>query len=661
VDTQHDTGDDPSTKLVLCQALQNVARSKPEVLDQRLLQALFRQLGSANAAIAGKASAALAACPVDRVLPDLQALAEDDARPLPERMAALAALTPKTHRREVVATLVGLLDEDQPELVNRVIATLQRISRKDYGRDVDAWKVWWETQERLDEKNWLAAQLAQHSEMLAELDRRFRDFRDESQQRYNTLATRLSQSLAALYRVTPPAEKDTLLQQWLTDSLPEFRRAAMGLVAEQISEGNLPSPALREALRQRFADDSPEIRRLAFEISAALNDPADAAPILARLPLEKDERVRESILRALGKLRNAEAIPALQAELEQGGASNACVIAAADALGMLAARGRVSETVSAELVRPLRERFAQAAEAPVEVRVALLGAMAAIGSPEFRPEFHANLSSDHPELLLAAIQGIAVVGDGVELDRLSTLTAHADPRVRQRALQALGALGTEQQLTTIIGRLTAGLEPVEGPRTTAWQAFKQICSRLPLAGQLAAADRLNEHPVLASEYLKELHDRLVESQPSSPALPEVRKRLAEHYMSLSRNAEALPLWRRLLADAPDDAGASRGDIALKLLRCALSADNDDAVAEALRELAPRDEGVRREAEDLVIAHVEALEDAADARGAAPFVEGLRELALTEAFPRLYARLAADRGAATPASSQNTNGPASENS
>jgi HEAT repeat protein len=631
-----DTGDDPSTKIVLCQALQNLAR-KPEAPDPRLRDALLRQLDSTNAAVATRASAALAMFPLDSVLPTLRAIAADGQKPLPVRMAALAALQPNTHRREVVAALIQLLDANSPELVSRVMAALQRSARKDLGSDVAAWKAWWKSQEALTDTQWLTAQLARDSELLQEQDRRFQAFKEESTQRYAQLATRLGQTLAAMYRSTPPVEKDSLLQSWLADSFIEFRRSAVALIAEQISEGSLPSAALREGLHLRYADESPEIRRLAFEIIAALNEPTDAPAILARLELEKDDRVREAILRALGKLRNPEALPALKAELEREGASDGCVIAAADGLGMLAGRGRADAGAAAGLVEPLRSRFARAAQGPVEVRVALLGAMAAIGSPSFRAEFASNLGSENPELLVAALQGIAVVGDGAQLDRLMDLVNHSDPRVRQRALAALGALGTEQQLSTVIARLSEGAEAVEGPRNAAWQAYKQICGRLPLSSQLAAVDRLADQPLLATDYLQDLYDGLVAQQPPAPQVSEVRERLAQRYVALNRNAEALPLWRQVFTDA--GSSAARPDVCMNLLRCGLAAGNHDAIVEALRALSAANDGSRTEAEDAVLAHFAQLRTAGKTTDAQALASPLRDSEVVQAYPRLREQLA----------------------
>jgi HEAT repeat protein len=275
------------------------------------------------------------------------------------------------------------------------------------------------------------------------------------------------------------------------------------------------------------------------------------------------------------------------------------------------------------------------------VRIALLGAMAALGMPQFRPEFEANLSSDSPELLLRAIQGIAVIGNGDLVDRLSALTAHNDVRVRQRALEALGALGSEDQLPTIVARLNPSVEAIEGPRQAAWQAFLQICKKLPLSKQIAVVDRLVDFPTLAADYLKRLQDEMASTKPAPKELPEVREKLATIYDSLDRHCEALPYWRQLYTAAVYAADPRMHELALAQLRSALECDKTDRIESDMLALKDADESIKDAAVKAVMEYLDKHADAQETARRDAVVAALRTLP-PDAFPALTYLLSSEK-------------------
>jgi HEAT repeat protein len=549
----------------------------------------------------------LAAFPNGEVARQLSALAADGNTPTAQRLAAVSALVPNADRREVMSALVSLLDTQDPLLTARIVKALSEVSGADYGSDIDAWKRWWANQSALPESDRLHGQVRGLLRRVAQLQQELTEAGRVWAGQRSDLARSLAEVLAANYRLTlQPEQKDELLLSWLGDPAVEFRKVAARLVAEQISEGNPPSETVRSALRGRFYDDSPEVRNLAIEVIGALNEPSDADAMLARLELERDEHVRATILRVLGKLRNPAAIPTLVAELQRGTGSESSLACAADALGMLAGQGLVDQGVVDSLVEPLKDRYATLDQDSRTAKVAILGAMAAIGSPEFKPEFEANLSADDPELLLRAIRGVAVVGNGAQLDRLGNLLLHPDARVRQRTLAAVGELGGEEQLSIIIPRLNPSAEPIEGPREAAWQALNQIARRMPITAQARLADRLSDHPALAIEYLRSLHDSLVTIKPPPTELPVVREKLARLFGSLQRWAEALPYWRQLHAVAAQVNDPRTVEFALELLKSALLAERRDRIDEALDTLAATTGTPKREAQEALIAYVEGV-------------------------------------------------------
>jgi len=626
-------GDDGTVKSIVCQAIHNQGRRTPDRLSEQLIGPLLTLLAHSDEEVARRAGEALSVYTNPQVTESLGAVAADPDASQRAREVALAALTPNTHRREVAGALVELLSAQQPALVAGAIEALRSISAVDFGNDAVQWRSWWDSQSLLSDRAWLEAVLKVRSQRLRRTQEAFAAYRQESEKRYSDLAARLAETLAALFRQTPQPERDASLATWLGDPSPEYRRSAAKLIAEQISEGNLPSDTVRAALVRRYADDSAEVRRLAIDIIGALNEPGDATALLQRLKVEQDVSVRETILKVLGKLRNPDAIPPLIEELLRADAPDACVAAAAESLGTLAARGGFEESVTVTMIEPLKSRFARTPATSRGVRIAILGAMAATRSPEFRPEFEAHLAAEDSELLLRAIQGVAVVGNGAQLDRLSNLATHVDARVRQRAITAIGDLGGPDQLSIVVARMSPAVETVEGPREAAWQAFRKICERAPLDAQAAAADRLVDLPVYREKYLKELHDRLLKQQPESRDLNRVRETLARTFAALGRNGEALPYWQALYTDAVATKSPRLHELALSFLECAVANDRFEQLPELLTALAESDDRSRAAAETAVIAGFDRLRSAGRVGDAAALSARLSGVSAT-AYPAL---------------------------
>jgi HEAT repeat protein len=631
-------GDDPGVKSVLCQAIGNFGRSAPSQLTDRLVEPLLALLASADEDVARRAADALSTFASPQVAESLREVAGDSNAPLRARQMALTALTPNSHRREVAAALVDLLGATEPKLVNDAIEALRSISAVDFGSDVGQWRLWWEAQSLLSDRGWLESVLKVRSQRLRRSEESAAKYRQESEKRYADLAARLAETLASLFRQTPQGERDTLLVAWLGDASPEYRRAAAKLIAEQISEGNLPSEAIRAALVRRYADESPEVRRLSVDIVGALNEPSDATAMLLRMKIEQDNSVRETLLRVLGKLRNPDAVLPLIDEMMRMDASDACVAAAADSLGTLAARGGFDPAVTATMIDPLKLRFAQTPSRSRNVRIAILGAMAATGSIEFLPEFESHLAAEDPELLIRAIQGIAVVGNGAQLDRLSNLASHSDARVRQRAMTAIGDLGGFDQLSFAVARMSPAVETVEGPREAAWQAFRKICERSSPEAQVTAADRLVDLPVYREKYLKELHDRLTKQQPGSQDLDRVRESLARTFGDLGRKGEALPYWQALFTSAAANKGPRLHEFALAFLDCTVANDKLDQIPELLAALTDADARSRSAAESAVVDCLDRLRSAGRENDASALASAL-SARLADLLDHSYPQLA----------------------
>ncbi|GJM26153.1 MAG: hypothetical protein DHS20C16_25680 [Phycisphaerae bacterium] len=640
-------GNEPSTKVVMCRAIHQWAQDSDDEPSARLIDPLLAALDHPSNDVLNAASMALSQFENPAVFESLQQIASQPDATLLKRKAALSALSHNTDRRDVVARLIQLLDTTDDDLRPLVLEALENVASP-HGGSIESWKAWWSKQESLSELEWLRNQLHLKSKRLEARKVELREVRESARANRDQLASRLSEALSAQYRLTSADEKNSLILDWLGDAAPTTRLVAAGLVAEQISEGNLPTEEIREALRAGYDDPSPAVRKTSVEIVGALNDPDDAAPMLARLQNESDPGVRETILSMLGKLRNPSAVIPLIEEITDVNAPESCVAAAAESLGMLANREILDAGHVTRSIGPLRSRYALVDGSSKRLKVALLKAMAAIGSPEFKPEFEANLAATDPELLLQAIRGVAIVGYAGRLDRLSELAAHTDARVRQKAIAALGALGTLDELDTVAARLSPGVENVDGPRQQAWLAFQTIAARCSLNERVKLADKLNDHPNLLAEYLTELESELSKEKPPHSALPEIQGILAKTYDGLGRKVEALPYWRKYYESSANRDKNERTAIAAQLLKCSLDCDKTQGLQELFATLSDAPASTVKSVQQDTIKYLLALSSAQRFDELRTFSDLLRDMPL-DAYPLLQTHL---KSAVLPSASTN---------
>lgn len=600
-----ETSTEASTRMVICRAVERTGATHPEFVDVRLAESLVRLLANGDRSVSTAASAALSTFREEYVVHRLGALARDPDRPVEQRLAIVDALAPNIDRRAVIAELIALIQVDEDAVLDRVLAALVPASRVNYGRRIEAWIAWWQEKSALDETAWLEDRVRLFVQRARELELRLEALRRESDNDYKTLAQRLGDALRLNYRLTAQeAQKDELLISWLRDPLMDFRRTAVDLVRERIYDQKLPSNEVRAALRERYADISPELRRDVFELVAALNDPADMEAIRARLTVETNVSVRETILGVLGKLRNPGAIEVLIGEIADASAPSPCVSKAAQSLATLA-RESIDPDQLEQAVKSVRARLASAKSDEFHLRGALLSAMASIGPTEFAAEFVAHLNETHPELLLPAIRGIVAVQDRSQVDHLRTLFLHTDPRVRLRAIEAVGVLGDgESPLEALANHMNVATEPNEAVRWVAWEAFCKILQRQPAETRLRWVDRLKDLPERKTDYLTALVQNFASANPVPAQLGEARERLALLLREQGRYAESVRYLQECYAAMSAESDPRAGEMGVLLLDSMLrNGQHAERIDQLLAELAKQKDDVKTHVTETIKTYV----------------------------------------------------------
>jgi HEAT repeat protein len=215
----------------------------------------------------------------------------------------------------------------------------------------------------------------------------------------------------------PPAE----LVAALGDASPIVRRAAvsasLGYIFQYADHSTLP-----KLLEMAEKDSDEEVRGAAVRALAATSH-RDVVPAFVRLyPAEKSAKVREEMLATIAKEGDRRALPLLVAELQKGDPH---------ALVFEAVR-RIETTARPELIKLLesgsdvqKQRAAQA--------------LGEIGDAAAAPHLAKALKDTSADTVAAAIQALSMLGAAEPVAAIIALCDHADAKVRQSAIRALGS------------------------------------------------------------------------------------------------------------------------------------------------------------------------------------------------------------------------------
>lgn len=570
----------------LCRVIAERAREAPDRLDATFVGPLADLLGAEAGDLRALAAEALAEFPGVEVPTRLGALAAQADVPLTKRLAAIDALAPNTHRREVVGQLVNLLDVGVPEITERALNALESATQATFGPDLQRWRQWWEQKSQLSEEAWLAEQLQIYRDRSRRVAEEFQTFRESARREHSAITARTRSYQRELFRAVNGDHRDAKLAEWLDDSLPVVKFTALSIIKAHIAdEGKRPEGEVLHALLALLAGESPQIRCEVLDIIQNLNDPAVVDAVLARLEQEKDPATRHAIFRALGKLDSPGAMPALIREIANPGSLPDCVREAAIALGQVAARWPEEEALQ-DAVTALKSRYRMEAEKDPAMRAALLTAMAGVADDAFTPEFLQAVESDEATILGPAIRGVLAIGDTSKLPRLRTLMAHSDALVRLAAIEAVGELGREDaDVESLLTRLNPTIETNELAREAAWRGFCQLLGNRPVRERIEAARRLRDQPDLELRYLEQLVDALSTVNGDTDDLETVLDRLATALIAQARYQEAVRHLRTLfdMQCARSDPGALA--CGLRLLEAVLRSPAEVKVAALVQQLA----------------------------------------------------------------------------
>lgn len=279
----------------------------------------------------------------------LAALARDG--DVSQRVAAVRALGAVRCRGALAALITAARDRNEPRVADAALASLARLTgRTDLGADLNGWTALLAQVEVLSEEAWrgqLAAWLAARVEGAgAERD---------------AVTARLTDLLRArVLAGVLPSDRTAALSDMLTDALPAVRKAGYTLAMSELANARAPGDGVLTAAVGGLKDPSPELRRAAAELLAALASPASADGLAAAAKAEDDPSVAANLLRALARVRPPGCLETAVVWAERDGVAR---VPALEAVAALSADGPVEDALKARVLaviasRPLAEASA---------------------------------------------------------------------------------------------------------------------------------------------------------------------------------------------------------------------------------------------------------------------------------------------------------------
>ncbi len=519
--------DNPAAQIAIADAIVASPMERKE-----LVEPLVALLTGGGEAVRGPAARALARYKDLSVARRLLAAAEDRSLDNAIRSDIIVALQ-AVPDKQTVATMVRLLDDPAPGVRRAAAESLAKLTNiRAFGEDRAQWKQWWQANKDKDRSAWLvdlADSLARTKAALEADNARLRE--------------RLARTLSDLYDAAPATQRDAMLMGFLKDPLADVRLVGLKLVDRKIASNEPVPPETRVEIRNMLADADSRVRQESAIVLASLADGEALEALLGRLHAEALPEVRSALLKALGRLRDEQALPAVLGEISSPHENVAA--AAATALARIAGKAPLEPAQRTKAVEALVGRYDAidpTAGNGVALREALLTAMGAVGDESVMPVLEGAIKDPAAKVRLAAVVSLARVGKADAAGPLAALTADDDRGVRQAAIAALGAVGGTEQLPTIVNLTNPAVEADAVVRQQAWEVALAMLAEADEQTLEKVADSLATRQDALPERIKILQMLVTKVKAKNGrALPSAQRRLGGALVQAGRPAEAAAL------------------------------------------------------------------------------------------------------------------------
>jgi HEAT repeat protein len=485
-----------SAKLAVSRALASVGWE-----DDEFITPLISLLGGRDPVPAAAAALALGQyTDSSQALQALRVQAMSDRADIREPVIrALGAFAQKP----AAETLLYILQHDDNDPIREAAgnALIQMTGRSDLDHNSSRWSDGWEKNGGLSDDKFRAAIINGRGEAF-----------EDQVAAHRTLQNAADDFLRNDFWSAAPDKQAGILLSYLQSPAPEIRALGAELVLSSAAATGTPPPGAIRQTRLLLGDPSAEVRAAAATALSA--DIESAADLVAQLTREPDDLVRVRLIQSLAPFQDVRALEQML-KLVGPGASDPVRIAAADGIRDGGAVINKDPAMKKRAIQALKAAIL-GTDVPDEqsLRVAIVGAMAAIQDDSLSDLFRALLSHDEP----LGVRANALVGLGNlpnSAPFAGEIGRHLDDDAFQMRLAAIQALRNPPFSPIPILYITKLLnmmnnDPNDQVRAAAWGEL-QYWAQLPdmdETGMSTLADGLKSQP--ASELLirKRLRDRL---------------------------------------------------------------------------------------------------------------------------------------------------------
>ena len=580
----------PSAQIAVAEAIARYSGSQKEFVDP-----LVQMLTGKDESVRPSAARALANYKDPLVMEKLVSIALDSRLERSVRLSTIAALW-QVLEKNTVDALVRLLDDPDESIrgaASEALAKLTNIEAFRTNRNLA--RQWWARNRHKDRSQWLADLADSLAKANAALESDNTQLRD-----------RLARAMQELYAATPSAQRGAMLLGFLKDPLADVRLVGLTLAEGKIAANEEVPAEIRNQVRSMLADADPRVRKASALLVANLGDGEALVSLLDRLKAEDVPSVREGLLTALGQLRDPKALPAALAQIRSRDDSVAA--AAAEALARIVSQKPLQEDQRNEAARTLVARYRQmdAANDVPALREALMAAMGAVRDKDFLPILQDALHNSAATVRLAAVNALAQFAQADLAATLVGLISDPDRGVRRAAIAAVGTLGGQRYLQTVLKQTDPQVEGDAAVRQQAWDVAMGILAKADPKVLASVAQALADRTDAANQRIKVLQMLVGALKAAkSEALPSTLRELGLALMKASRPAEAAPVFAEAQALLLAEKSPQAQEVWLEWIEALLAAD-DPVVVKALAE---QSEEAFAKAWALFDAHLKRLLDA----------------------------------------------------
>ncbi len=370
----------------------------------------------------------------------------------PSRAAVIRALG-RFFDRAVAEQLVNLLNDRSVDIRNAAADALAEMTGiRQYGRDVQSWRTWWESARGKSDLEWYQDLLRYAAQRGDSLHNQLEALRRETEQLQR-----------AVLAQAPPADRQRLMLTWLKADSDILRAMTVQMIYSTLPFQPKLAPEVLQTLRGMVGDSSPEVRERVARTLTAANDPLAAEALLAQLPQEQVPEVRAAIASALGTIPSAGVVDPLLRLLEDE--SYLVARSAALALGDLSPflRQPPNTALAHKAAREMEQRFRATTGliSAIPLREGLAEAMARLAHPQFMQVFFQSTGPEERSVRVrvAALRGLGAIGNIDASNQIVLALSDPEEQVRLAAVEALGALGSFDNANALAPYLSDRVEP----------------------------------------------------------------------------------------------------------------------------------------------------------------------------------------------------------